>query len=113
MRESKSGHAEERRIAELLRINEELAAEIRSLSLGLVESPRPGQLAAARQVAKLQAERNSLASELDSTRAELHGLCEERDALLDHKAALETEVTRLRSGIRGLLRRGRSRLLNS
>ena len=101
------------RVAELLRVNRELAGEIRDLSLGRREQPRPSQVPAARSVAKLRAERDSLAAELDSTRARLGAVENERDALLVNRDELGREVARLRSGLAGLLRRARARLLRS
>lgn len=111
---------EERRIAELLRVNAELAAEIRDLKLGRASSPRPGQLPAARRVSQLWAERDSLAEQLGATRAQLgavegerDGLRHQRDDLLRQRDELQREALRLRSGIAGLLRRIRARLLRS
>jgi predicted nucleic acid-binding Zn-ribbon protein len=103
----------EPRIAELLRVNGELAVEIRDLALGRRTSPRRGQTAAARSVAKLQAERDALAVEIESTRDRLRAVENERDALLVNRDELELEVARLRSGLAGLLRRTRARLLRS
>lgn len=49
---------EERRVGELLRVNAELAAELRSLSLGRRDSPRIGPVPAARRLTELSAERD-------------------------------------------------------
>ena len=100
-------------MAELLRVNRELAAELRDLRNGRTAEPRPSQLPAARHVAKLRGERDSLAEELETTRAELLALSAERDGLSERTGALEHEVVRLRSGVSGLLRRVRARLLRS
>jgi hypothetical protein len=101
-----SGPEEDRRVEQLLRVNAELAAEIRSLNLGRGESPRSGQLTAARLLARLTGER-------DAATEQLRAVTAERDALRAHQAPLEREVTRLRSGIPGLLRRARARILRS
>jgi len=101
------------RVAELLRVNGELAAEIRDLALGRRAAPRSSQVPAARRVAKLEAERDSLAAELEAVRDQLGAVKAERDALLVNRAELEREVVRLRSGLAGLLRRARARLLRS
>lgn len=97
---------QERRLEELLRVNAELAAEIRSLELGRRDLPRTARVPAARQIAQLTSER-------DEAREELRVARIERDALQEHRAPLEAEVTRLRSGLRGFLRRARARLLRS
>jgi predicted nucleic acid-binding Zn-ribbon protein len=110
---TEQGPEEERRVAELMRINRELANEVRDLRKGRTAEPRPSQLPAARHVAKLRGERDSLAEQLDATRAELHEVREERDRLAHRASALEREVVRLRSGIAGLLKRARARLLRS
>lgn len=116
---------QERRVAELLRVNGELAAEIRDLALGRRAKPRSSQLPAARGVAKLQAERDSLAAERDSLLAELEASRAELEALrehtegLSHKVgdqarhidALSHEVARLRGGPAGIWRRLKARLL--
>jgi biotin operon repressor len=114
--ESRTG--EDRRIAELLRVNGELAAEIRDLSLGRRTQPRTGQLPAARSVAKLQAERDSLATELQASRAEVDRLIretEEQGRQIESQTrqieALSREVAMLRGGVAGVLRRARARLL--
>jgi cell division protein FtsB len=107
------GPEEERRVAELMRVNRELANEVRDLREGRTAEPRPAQLPAARHVAKLRGERDSLAEQLDATRAELHAVSAERDRLVDRASALDREVARLRSGVSGLLRRARARLLRS
>jgi chromosome segregation ATPase len=112
--------ADDVRVAELLRVNRELAVEIRDLTLGRRAEPRRGQMPAARSVAKLRAERDSLEAERESleaeresVRAQLGAVEGERDALLVHRAELEREVARLRSGLAGMLRRARARLLRS
>ncbi len=104
---------QERRVAELLRVNRELAGELRDLRNGRTAEPRPSQLPAARRVAKLRGERESLAEELETTRAELRATSAERDGLLERATTLEGEVARLRSGVSGLLRHARARLLRS
>jgi chromosome segregation ATPase len=104
---------DQRRIAELLRVNTELAAEIRSLSLGRRSVPRLGPLPASRQLAKLTTERDKTVAELQVANAELGDLRGEREALMRRTAELEQEIARLRSGFAGLLRRLRSRLLRS
>ncbi len=101
-----SGAEEAQRVEELLRVNAELAAEIRSLTLGRRDSPHFGQLTAARQLARLTSER-------DAATEQLRGVTAERDALAAHQAPLEREVARLRSGPRGFLRRARARILRS
>ncbi len=100
-------------MAELLRVNSELAGEIRDLTLGRRMEPRRSQLSASRGVAKLQAERDSLAGELESVGGQLRAVEGERDALLARREELEREVLRLRSGWAGMLRRARARLLRS
>lgn len=113
MKDQGEGAEEERRLEELLRVNRELAGEVRDLREGRAAEPRPSQLPAARRVAKLHAERDSLARQLDETRAELHGIAAERDELLGRTRVLEREVARLRAGVSGFLRRVRARLLRS
>jgi cell division protein FtsB len=88
---------------ELLRVNAELAAEIRSLNLGRRDLPRAARVPAARQIAQLTSER-------DEAREQLRVVTAERDALQRHRAPLEAEVARLRRGLPGFLRRARARL---
>jgi chromosome segregation ATPase len=107
------GTGEDPRVSELLRVNAELAGELRDLTLGRRASPRSGQVPAARRVAGLEAERDSLATELEATRERLGAAEAERDALRTRRAELEDEVARLRAGLAGLLRRARARLLRS
>lgn len=104
---------DQRRIDELHRVNTELAAEIRSLNEGRVQTPRPARLPAARQLGKLLSERDALTQELGATKAKLQAVEGERDALRQQSDELQHEVVRLRSGVRGLLRRARARLLRS
>ncbi len=111
---------EERRVDELLRVNAELAAEIRSLTLERANAPRSGAVPAARRVARILEERDALSGQLEAARAELDGLKGERDGLEHHNRELgqhihelDREVTRLRAGVSGLLRRARARILRS
>jgi predicted nucleic acid-binding Zn-ribbon protein len=120
MDDRKTNSEDGRRVAELLRVNAELAAEIRSLEEGRTAAPRRSQVPAARWLARLEAERDQLSSERDSlraefdaTRAELGEVEAVRDDLLRHKSEQEAEIARLRSGFWGMLRRGWSRLLRS
>jgi hypothetical protein len=98
---SERSGGDEARVEELLRVNAELAAEVRSLTLGRREAPRPGPVPASRRQAKL-ARLPALEEELEETRSQ-------RDALLAHKEAQEREIARLRGGPAGLLRRVRAR----
>lgn len=114
---SETGPEEEKRFAELLRVNAELAAEVRSLTLGRRATPRSGPLPASRRLAKLSGDLEKSRAELEQTRtqldanaAELQALRVEREELLRHKAAQEREIAKLRSGFRGLFRRARARL---
>lgn len=102
---------EERRVAELMRVNAELASEIRDLSEGRAEAPRSGPAPTARRLSKVEEERDALAGELEEIRAE-------RDRLEHHNQELgrqiherAVEVERLRSGLGGFVRRMRNRVL--
>jgi chromosome segregation ATPase len=102
---------DERRVAELLRINGALASEIRDLTLGRRVKPRLAQVPAARTVARLQAERDMLAGELEASKAEVDRLRSRGEELDRHIEELSTEVAQLRGGVSGILRRARARLL--
>lgn len=98
------------RVDELLRINAELAAEIRRLSRDGA-SPRGGQMTTGRRLAHLLEERadllaarTALQAELDAARAECHELGRDN-------AILAAEIARLRRGYRGFLRRLRARFV--
>jgi chromosome segregation ATPase len=99
------------RVAELLRVNGELAVEIRDLSLGRRERPRSAQVPAARSVAKLQAERDQLAEQLEASRAEVDRLTRNDEDQTRRIEELTAEVALLRGGFAGVLRRARARLL--
>jgi cell division protein FtsB len=107
---------EEARVEELLRVNAELAAEVRSLRGGA--GARSASVPAARRIARLLAELESTRGDLagqnaavESTRAELAAREEEVVQLRRQADELRREVTRLRSGTLGLLRRTRARFL--
>jgi cell division protein FtsB len=109
---------EEARVEELLRINAELAAEVRSLREGV--GARSASVPAARRIAQVLAEleftRGELAAQsasLESALAELAAREEELSQLRRRVDELQREVTRLRSGVAGFLRRARARLLRS
>ncbi|MGB7686200.1 MAG: hypothetical protein WBL45_10525, partial [Solirubrobacterales bacterium] len=70
MSEAEPGSDEGRRVEELLRVNAELAAEIRSLSLGRRDLPRFAQLPASRRLARLTSERDAAAEQLRMVTAE-------------------------------------------
>lgn len=99
-------------VEELLRVNAELAAEIRALSAGKAKEPRPGPVPAARSVARLVAERDSLAKRLEETEAALEATRADRDGLERQNREMAAEIARLSTGFAGFLRRARGRLLN-
>lgn len=109
---------EEERVEALLRVNAELAAEVRSLRGGV--DTRSASVPAARQVARvlgdLESARAQLASgaaELESAHIELAAREEETAQLKQQVEELLREVNRLRSGMPGFLRRTRARLLKT
>jgi cell division protein FtsB len=110
--EGRARSDDDERVEELLRVNAELAAEIRRLNLG-PSGPRTSSVPAARRVGRIVEERDSLAARLEAAQAELAAVTEERDWLRGHVEELRKEVTRLRSGARGLLRRAKARLLGA
>lgn len=106
-------------VEELRRVNAELAAEIRALSGERAQAPRPGQVPAARGVARLTSERDSLATRLEETEAALRNSEEaleatraDRDGLERQNREMAAEIARLSAGFSGLLRRARGRLLS-
>lgn len=100
------------RVEELLRVNEQLAAEVRNLSLGYSDTPRPGGMPTSRRLGRLIDERDARDAELAATRVELEAIKSDRDGLERQNQELAHEVARLSTGFRGLLRRLRGRLLN-
>lgn len=102
---------EARRIEELTRVNAELAAEIRSLTLGRAERPRRSRIPSTRRLARLVAERDQLFDRIAELEPELARQMQDNRQLREHLDAANAEVVRLRSGVRGVLRRLRARLL--
>ncbi len=114
-----SRDADERE-AELLRINAELAAEIRALTAGRIASPRAAPGPAARRVSRLHAELESRQAELETAAGEIEELqrrCVELESTIADRARhideLDREVKRLRGGVGGVLRRALARLRGS
>jgi len=104
---------EARRVEELLRVNERLAAEVRSLALGRAEQPRSSSMTAARRLGALIEERDALLQRLAELTAALESAHRNRDELERHRVELAAELEGLRSGWRGLGRRAKARLLRS
>jgi hypothetical protein len=100
------------RVEELLRANERLAAEVRNLTLGYADAPRPAGMPTSRRLGRLIAERDNLRAELDSTQAELEEVAAHRAGLERQNQELAREVARLSGGLGGFLRRARGKLLN-
>lgn len=105
---------EGRRVEELLRVNAELAAELRALSQGRAAAPRPGPATAARGVARLEAELVALAAELEATEGKLEETQAHREGLERQNQEMAAEIARLSArldaGLLGYLRRLRHRL---
>jgi chromosome segregation ATPase len=106
------GAGPDEQIEQLLRVNNELAAEIRSLTAGRTHAPRGGQVTAARTVARLEAERDALETRLRETEVALEHTRADRDGLEQQNREMDAEITRLRAGFAGFLRRARGQLLN-
>lgn len=114
-----------RSFEELLRVNAELAAELRALSSGRIEAPRQGRVPAGREIARLRSEHDAFAPRLEeaqaqleaaeaaraATQAALEELQAHREGLERQNQALAAEIAGLRTGLPGLLRRVRRRLL--
>jgi hypothetical protein len=102
----------DRQVEELLRVNAELAAEIRSLAAARVADPPPGQGNAAGKLARLLAERDELAQRLGDTEVALEHTRADHDGLERQNREMDAEIARLRAGVGGFLRRLRAQLLN-
>jgi chromosome segregation ATPase len=109
---------EDPRVEELLRVNAELAAELRSLAAGRAPASRRGRVPAARGIAHLRGERDALETRLEETQAALAEAQTALEEVQAHREGLErqnqemaTEIVRLRAGLRGLMRRARARAL--
>jgi chromosome segregation ATPase len=102
---------ESRSVKELLRVNAELAAELRALSQGRAQVPRHGPTTAARGLARLEAEHEALATRLEETERALAETQTHREGLERQNQEMTAEIARLRTGLPGSLRRLRARLL--
>jgi cell division protein FtsB len=107
-----SGEAdgESRRIEELLRVNAELAAEIRSLTLSRTQSPRSAPIPAARRTARMVAEREEMAARLAAAEDQIASLEQQNRELRDVVDNQRRQIERLRSGFLGLARRAQMRI---
>ena len=104
------------RVEELLRVNAELAAEIRSLRAGRVAEPRSAAMPAARrlgrlseELAELRADRDGLESQNQELAQHIDELAREYDELSTKFHAQIEELARLRGGAPGVVRRLRAR----
>jgi len=103
---------EDPRVEELLRVNAQLAAEVRNLTLGYADAPRPAGMPTTRRLGRLIEERDQLQAELAAARAEVEASARHREELERRQEELVEQVAELRMGVRGVLRRLRSRLLS-
>jgi hypothetical protein len=103
---------EDPRVEELLRVNAELAAEVRNLTLGYADAPRPAGMPTTRRLARLIEERDQLRAELEATRTELEAVSEDRAGLERQNQEMAVEIVRLSTGLFGFLRRTRGKLLS-
>ncbi len=102
---------EDPRVRELLRVNAELAAEIRNLALGRVSTPRSSLLGATRRLTALTEERDEAVAGNEAQSAELEALRAENEELRHRAERQVRELERLRAGPGGLLRRAKAGLL--
>ena len=109
---SERGGGDER-VEELLRVNAQLAAEVRNLALGYADAPRPAGMPTSRRLGRLIGERDQVQAELDSAREELELTERQRSDLERQNQEMAREIARLSSGLRGLLRRARGRIFHS
>lgn len=98
------------RVEELLRVNAELAAEVRNLSAGRADGSRPAGMLSSRRLARLIGERDELLVELYSVQSDLELAEKHRSDLERQNQALAAEIARLSTGLPGMLRRVRGRL---
>lgn len=98
-------------VEELLRVNGELAAELRALTAGRIEAPRSGPVPAARGIGRLRGERDELAAKLAETERELAETQAHREGLERQNQEMAAEIIRLSAGLPGYLRRLRGRLI--
>jgi len=103
---------EDPRVEELLRVNAELAAEVRNLTLGYADAPRPAGMPTTRRLGRLIEERDQLQAELEATRSELEAVSEDRAGLERQNQEMAVEIVRLSAGLFGFLRRARGKLLD-
>lgn len=101
---------ERRRVEELMRVNEALAAEVRSLALGRTDAPRSRAMPTSRRLGAILDERETLIEQLEETRASLAAMTAGHEELARRNDELMAAVRDLRSGRRGKLRRVRARL---
>jgi len=105
---------ESRTVEELLRVNRELAAELRALLQGRAVAPRPGPTVAARGLARLEAEHEALTAKLAATERELKETQSHREGLERQNQEMAAEIgrlsARLDAGLLGYVRRLRHRI---
>jgi hypothetical protein len=104
--------AEDPRVEELLRVNAELAAEVRNLTLGYADAPRPAGMPTTRRLGRLIEERDRLQAELEATRSELEEVRADRAGLERQNQEMAVEIVRLSTGLFGFLRRARGKVLD-
>jgi cell division protein FtsB len=103
---------EDSRVEELLRVNAELAAEVRNLTLGYADAPRPAGMPTTRRLGRLLEERDQLQADVEATRSELEDVREDRAGLERQNQQMAAEIARLSTGLSGFVRRVRGNLMN-
>lgn len=103
---------EDPRVEELLRVNAELAAEVRNLTLGYADAPRPAGMPTTRRLGRLIEERDQLQAELEATSSELEEVRADRAGLERQNQEMAIEIVRLSTGLFGFLRRARGKFLD-
>jgi chromosome segregation ATPase len=101
---------EDKAVEELLRVNAELAAELRALSQGRTTRPRSGPTTAARGLPRLEAEHEALLAKLEEVERELEETQRNREGLERQNQEMAAEIARLSTGLAGHLRKLRGRL---